>query len=85
MLRNIRKSIALIAATSMLFGSVSTVNAFEKSYNDPYSLAQEYLRFTGVTTVIGEKHTKTEKVKVAVYDGGFQLDHEDLQDIIFIV
>jgi len=81
MIKKTKRYVAMFAATTMLFGSFSNVQAAKKTYNDPYSLAQDYLDFTGVSTVVGEKHTKTEKVKVAINDGGFQLDQEDLADM----
>jgi len=56
------------------------VDAETVNYNDPYAYAQYYLNDTGVSNVVFGKHTKTTKVKVAVYDSGFNLMQEDLRD-----
>jgi len=78
MIKKTKRYVAMLAAATMFFGSFSNVQAAKKTFNDPYSIAQDYLDFTGVTTVLGEKHTKTESVKVAIHDGAFDINQEDL-------
>jgi len=81
MIKKSKRTIALLASVSMLFGTTTNVKAFEKTYNDPYSYAQEYLRFTGVSTVCGEKYTKGTTVKVALFDADYDAQQEDLKDM----
>ena len=68
---------AIITAANF---TLPLANAETVNYNDPYAYAQYYLNDTGVSSVVFGKHTKTTKVKVAVYDSGFNLKQEDLKD-----
>ena len=77
-----KKSLCIISTLLTSFSiTLPIANAETVTYNDPYSYAQYYLNDTGVSNVVQGKHTKTTKVKVAVFDGGFNLNQEDLRSV----
>lgn len=88
MIKGLRKTAVIFTAMTTMLASVGNYNAAlsdyrvaSVTYNDEYALMQDYLSGTKVSTVISEKHTAAKKVKVAIWDGNFELSHEDMQGV----
>lgn len=77
-----KKTLTILGSAVITISSILpyTVNAEEITLNDPYSYAQYYLQDTGVANILQNKntHISSDPVKVAVYDGGFQVDDDEI-------
>lgn len=79
--KTLKKAVCAISSFAALFSmAVPAANAENVKYTDPFAYAQYYHNDTGVANVVFGKHTKTTTVKFAVFDVGFNLQHEDLRD-----
>ena len=73
-------AISFLTTIMMVSSSMPKLITFAdtSTLTDPFEYSQNYLDDTGVTSVIDNKNTKTTKVRVAIYDSGFDITHNDL-------